>query len=95
MATHCIAQLTFQGQHFPKPVVARFDVPHASSDGGAILLKALDAQLGLTERLAACVVDGRQPGKVQHQTVEVIQQRVFGIACGYAAATMLPGLPTM
>ena len=84
MATHCIAQLTFQGQHFPKPVVARFDVPHASSDGGAILLKALDAQLGLTERLAACVVDGRQPGKVQHQTVEVIRHRVFGIACGYA-----------
>ena len=84
MATDCIAQLLFQGKNFPKPVVARFDVPHASSDGGAILLKALDAQLGLTGRLAACLQDGRQPGKVQHQTLEVIRQRVFGIACGYA-----------
>lgn len=84
MATDCIAQLTFQGKNFPKPVVARFDVPHASSDGGAILLKALDAQFGLTGRLAACLEDGRQPGKVQHQTVELIRQRVFGIACGYA-----------
>ena len=84
MATDCIAQLLFQGKNFPKPVVARFDVPHASSDGGAILLKALDAQLGLTGRLAACLQDGRQPGKVQHQTMEVIRQRVFGIACGSA-----------
>ena len=84
MATDCIAQLLFQGKNFPKPVVARFDVPHASSDGGAILLKALDAQLGLTGRLAACLQDWRQPGKVQHQTLEVIRQRVFGIACGYA-----------
>jgi len=84
MATDCITQLIFQGKHFPKPVVARFDVPHASSDGGAILLKALDAELGLTAGLAACVADGRQPGKVHHQTVEVIRQRVFGIACGYA-----------
>jgi hypothetical protein len=84
MATNCIAQLTFQEKNFPKPVVARFDVPHASSDGGAILLKALDAQLGLTAGLAACVQDGRQPGKIRHQTVELIQQRVFGIACGYA-----------
>ncbi len=84
MATDCIAQLLFQGKNFPKPVVARFDVPHASSDGGAILLKALDTQLGLTGRLAACLEDGRQPGKVQHQPMEVIRQRVFGIACGYA-----------
>ncbi len=84
MATDCIAQLTFQGKHFPKPVVARFDVPHASSDGGAILLKALDGELGVTQRLAACVADARQPGKVRHQTLEVIRQRVFGIACGYA-----------
>jgi len=84
MATDCIAQLTFKGEHFPKPVVARFDMPHASSDGGAILLKALDAKLGLTERLAACIEDTRQPGKVQHQTVEVLRQRIFGLACGYA-----------
>lgn len=83
MATACIAQVTFRFQQNSKPVVAAFDVPHASSDGGAILLKALDAQLGLTGRLAACLEDGRQPGKVQHQTMEVIRQRVFGIACGY------------
>ncbi len=30
------------------------------------------------------LADGRQPGKVQHQTVELFRQRAFGLACGYA-----------
>jgi hypothetical protein len=84
MATDCIAQVTFGFEPEDKPVVALFDMPHASSDGGAILLKSLDTQLQLTKRLAACVVDERQPGKIQHATLELLRQRVFGIACGYA-----------
>ncbi len=51
---------------------------------GRDLLKALDTQLGLTQRLAQCLVDPRQPGKVTHQGVELLRQRVFGLACGYA-----------
>src|SRR6266511_2677292 len=84
MATACIPQITFGFEPKAKPVVATFDMPHASADGGAVLLKSLDTQLQLTKRLAACVVDSRQPGKVQHQTLELVRQRVFGLACGYA-----------
>jgi hypothetical protein len=84
MATECIAQVTFKFEPKSKPIVATFDAEHASSDGGAVLLKGIDTQLGLTKRLAACLADGRQPGKVQHQTVELFRQRVFGLACGYA-----------
>ena len=84
MATDCIAQVTFNFDRKRKPVVAAFDTEHASSDGGAILLKGIDTQLGLTKRLAACLQDERQPGKIQHQTLELFRQRVFGIACGYA-----------
>ncbi len=84
MATECIAQLTFSCQGLGQPVVARFDQAHASSDGGALLLKALDDRLGLTRRLAACLIDRRQPGKIQHEEIELLRQRVFGIACGYA-----------
>ena len=84
MATACIPQITFGFEPKAKPVVATFDLPHASQDGGAVLLKSLDTQLQLTKRLAACLVDGRQPGKVQHQTLELVRQRVFGLACGYA-----------
>jgi hypothetical protein len=84
MATDCIAQIAFGFEPKGKTVVAAFDVPHASSDGGAVLLKSLDTQLQLTKRLAACVVDERQPGKVKHQVLELVRQRVFGLACGYA-----------
>src|SRR5881409_2395680 len=84
MATPCIAQVTFKFEPKGKPVVAAFDQRHASSDGGAILLKGIDTQFGLTKRLAACLEDDRQPGKVRHQTLELLRQRLFGLACGYA-----------
>ena len=84
MATDCITQVTFQGDGFAKPVVARFDQPQASTDGGLLLLKALDTQLGVTARMAACLDDAREPGKVRHETIELLQQRIFGLCAGYA-----------
>jgi len=84
MATECIPQVTFRFESKGKPVVAVPDAEHASSDGGAILLKGIDTQFGLTKRLAACLDDPRQPAKIQHQTLELLRQRVFGLACGYA-----------
>ncbi len=68
---------------FGKPVVARFDQPDSSSDGGAVLLKACDQRLGLTDALSRCLHDRRQQSKVAHSFHDLIRQRVFGIACGY------------
>ena len=68
---------------FGKPVVARFDQPDSSSDGGALLLKGCDERLGLTDALVGCLRDGRQQSKVEHSLYELVRQRVFGIACGY------------
>lgn len=67
-----------------KAVVVRFDQEHSSSDGGSVLLKACDRRLQLSGRLADCLRDRRQQSKVAHQVCELLQQRVFGIACGYA-----------
>ena len=71
---------------FDRPVVAKFDEQQGSSDGGAVLLKAADRRLGLTEALAACLEDDRQPGKVRHELQELLTQRVMAIACGYEDA---------
>lgn len=71
---------------FGKPLLARFDRPHASSDGGAMLLKAADRRLGLLESLAGCLRDERDPGKVRHGLDELLGQRVYGLACGYEDA---------
>jgi hypothetical protein len=84
MATDCITQVAFKFDRKSKPLVAVFDQQHASSDGGAILLKGLDTHWGLTRGLAECLDDPRQPGKVRHQTLELLRQRLFGLACGYA-----------
>lgn len=67
-----------------RPVVVRFDQEHSSSDGGSLLLKALDERLGLSAGLAGCLRDSRQAGKVQHELQELLRQRLFGIASGHA-----------
>ena len=66
-----------------KPAFVRFDEPHCTSDGGALLLKAVDEKLGLTRRLADCLLDRREPGKIRHTLVDMLRQRIFGICCGY------------
>lgn len=68
---------------FAKPLVAAFDTPHLSSDGGAVLLKAVDERLGLTARLAGCLREWRQAGKIEHDLPTLIRQRCYGLACGY------------
>jgi hypothetical protein len=68
---------------FNKPVLAEFDQPDSSSDGGLILLKAADTKLALTRALAGCLRDRREPGMVIHSYEEQLRQRVFGLACGY------------
>jgi hypothetical protein len=86
MATACISQVTFEFHDKLKPVVARFDQAQASTDGGAVLLKALDDQLQLTDQLAGCLVDRRDPDKIRHTVRDLLRQRIFGLACGYEDA---------
>jgi hypothetical protein len=81
-----IAQTVLFPDLFDKPLVATFDQPHASADGGAVLLPAAERRYGLIDRLAGCVVDDRQPGKVRHSLRDLLAQRIYGLACGYPDA---------
>ena len=69
---------------FSKPLTVKFDGDSQSSDGGLVLLGALDRGIGLSERLVRCLVDPREPLKVRHGIAELFRQRVFSIAAGYA-----------
>lgn len=62
-------------------VIFTFDQAHASSDGGAILLKAADRSLGLTIALAQALPDPRAATRVTHARSDVLAQRIFGISC--------------
>ncbi len=67
-----------------KGITAVFDAASQSSDGGALLLGGVDRQMGLTKRLAGCLSDGRDPEKIDHSFPEMLRQRVFSLAMGYA-----------
>jgi Transposase DDE domain group 1 len=84
LSEHTTTQCVLFPGIFERAVVVQFDQPEISSDGGAILLKAADRRLGLTEALAACLEDERQAAKVDHEVDELLMQRVMAMACGYA-----------
>jgi hypothetical protein len=64
-------------------VIADFTGGTLSSDGGVLLLRALDRSLRLTAGLAACYRDERNPRYVEHELPELLRQRVLAIALGY------------
>ena len=70
-------------KHGRRKVQARFDGGRRSSDGGALLLRAADQCSGLSQRLAACFVDHRDPRRCEHPLQHLLAQRLFGLALGY------------
>jgi hypothetical protein len=55
-----------------------------SSDFGALLLRGIDRQIGLTARLAAAVQDKRHLSYIDHPLHDLLAQRIYQIASGYA-----------
>lgn len=86
MTNETIPQTVLFPDLFDRPLLATFDQPHASSDGGAVLLKAAERRYGLIDGFARCLVDDRQAGKVRHTLEDLVAQRIFGLACGYPDA---------
>jgi hypothetical protein len=63
--------------------VVDFDAPRVSSDGGSLLLGRLDRSYGYLTRFAAAFTDFRDAELIEHSTLELLRQRVYGIALGY------------
>jgi DDE family transposase len=66
-----------------REIVARFDGGTISSDSGAFLLRETDQRLNLLPRLAECFLDGRNQAMVDHSILEMLSQRIYGLALGY------------
>jgi hypothetical protein len=66
-----------------RQVVADFSGGTLSSDGGVLLLRQVDINLGLTQTLAQCFGDERQQVFVDHSVRQLLTQRIFGLALGY------------
>jgi hypothetical protein len=66
-----------------REIVARFDGGTISSDGGAFLLRQTDQRLNLLPRLAECFLDDRNQDLIEHSILEMLSQRIYGLALGY------------
>lgn len=78
--------------HSERRVELKFDAPRTSSDGGLVLLRQLDAALGLCARFVSVLPDTRHPVFVLHGREEQLRQRVFQIALGYEDQNDAAGL---
>jgi len=65
-------------------VRAEFDGGAMSSDFGAILLRGTDLQIGLIPRLAGAIHDKRHASYIDHPLADLLRQRIFQTASGYA-----------
>ena len=76
-------QLEFHGLG-RRAVVARFDGGAISTDGGALLLREVEAKTGLLAAVAEQFIDHRDPELIEHTAGELVSQRILALALGYA-----------
>ena len=80
MRTPCVTiDLANQGR---RKVRASFDGGRMSSDGGTLLMQAVDQLRGLVRRLGACFVDHCNPRRCEHSLQRLLAQRLVGLALG-------------
>jgi len=66
-----------------RKIEASFQGGEVSSDGGVMLLREADRRLGLTRALDAALPDPRDPDLITHAQVDLLRQRIYGLALGY------------
>ena len=62
-----------------REIIGRFDGGRLTSDGGGLLLREVDARIGLMERVAGCFKDYRNPESIEHGVRELVHTYLW---CG-------------
>lgn len=82
-----LAQCTkrkLQFQELPRRrLEVTFEGGRITTNGGAPLLREVDARASLMRRFAECFGDARDPSRIEHTLVELLRQRVYALALGY------------
>ncbi|MGM0928061.1 MAG: transposase, partial [Pseudomonadota bacterium] len=78
-ASAAMTKCTTPSASFPRckgrQVIARFDGGDVSSDGGILLLRQLDREMGLTRAVARRLSDERDAQRCLHRTETLVRQR--------------------
>lgn len=75
-----------------KKLTAAFDGGRLTSDGGVLLLAAVERELGIAKRFAGLIADPRNPALITHSVADILRARMLAIACGYEDADDLDHL---
>lgn len=83
MKTDC-SKKSFEFQPLnSRKVHGAFDGGHISSDGGALLLRAVEDCTNIIGQFADCFTDHRNPDRIEHTVKQIAAQRIYGLALGY------------
>ena len=78
---------THESLSFPalnrRKIEAEFSGGDITSDGGVLLLRQMDKQLGLMESINHILHDPREQDQVTHSQLSLLKQRVYGLCLGY------------
>jgi hypothetical protein len=69
-----------------KKLTIDFAGGNQSSDGGLLLLREAERELGVCRRLAEAMPDRRAASRIHHEMFEMVMARASAIACGYEDA---------
>jgi len=69
-----------------KPLELSYTGEKISTDGGLLVLKELENQIGIIDKINDCIKDGRDQRYIDHSQKEMLCQRIFQIAAGYEDA---------
>lgn len=82
-----MSNCTVQKALFPglrrRRIEANFSGGAISSDWGVLLLGQVDRCVGLSEAVAAVLGDARRSSSCLHDGLNLLRQRVYGLALGY------------
>jgi hypothetical protein len=74
-------------------VEADFTAGQVSSDGGSLVLREADLVLGLSQRLAACFEDCRNPDLIEHSVAERADRAAGLRTCAWLRGPQRPRQP--
>ena len=66
-----------------RKIEAEFSGGDITSDGGVLLLRQMDKQLGLMKSIDHILHDPREQDQVTHSQISLLRQRVYGLCLGY------------
>jgi len=89
---------TQQSFSFPalkrRKIEAEFSGGDITSDGGVLLLRQMDQQLGLMASIDKILQDPRDQNQIKHSQLSMLRQRVYGLCLGYEDLNDHGGLRT-